>query len=64
MARVKFRHPDINMLNSKHHIQLGPNDSVSFPAVCGAKQGILYFIFLILIFEVIKKNSEKHGVTF
>ena len=40
---MNFTYLDVHTLNSKQHIQLGPDDSVSFPAVCGAKQGTLYF---------------------
>ena len=53
---MNFTYTDVHMLNIKHHIQLGPDDSVSFPPVYGAKQDKLYFILLILIFGVIKIN--------
>ena len=33
---MNFVHFIANMLNCKHHIQLGPDDIVSFPAVYGA----------------------------
>ena len=42
------------MINSKGHIQLGQDDSESFPAVCGANKVCIY-IFFVLIFQVIKK---------
>ena len=46
---MNFTYPDVNV------IELRPDDSMSFPAACGAKQGMLYFL-LISIFGVIKKH--------
>ena len=38
---MNFTYLIVYMLNCKHHMQLGPNDSVSFPAVCGVNK--VYF---------------------
>ena len=44
LCEMNFTYLCIKMLNSKHHIQLGPDDSVSFPVVYGgAKQDMLWF---------------------
>ena len=36
--RDNLTYLDVNMLHSKHHIQLGPGDRVSFPTVKGARK--------------------------
>ena len=35
---MNFAHFTVNMINCKHHIQLGPGGSVFFPAVYGANK--------------------------
>ena len=48
------------MLNSKHHIQLGPDDSVSFPVVYGgAKQNMLWFFVNSNFWSYRKKENTK-----
>ena len=33
---MNFFHFNVNMFNCQHNIQLGPDDSMSFPAIYGA----------------------------
>ena len=37
-SEMSFAHPLLNMPDSKHHMQLGPYDLVSFPAVYDANK--------------------------
>ena len=53
---MTFSYFDVKTINSKRHIQLGPDDSESFPAVCDAKKYVFVFYF-VLTFEVIKKGK-------
>ena len=45
---MNFTYLDVNILNIKHHIQLAPDDSVSFPVVCGAKKVVFNFDFEVI----------------
>ena len=56
-----FSYFDVNTLNSERHTQLGPDDSEPFPAVYGASKVCICIFFLILIFEVIKKENLLNG---
>ena len=53
---MTFSYFDVNTINSKRHMQLGPDDSESFPAVCGANKVCICICF-VLTFEVIKKGK-------
>ena len=60
---MNFTYIDVTMLNSKHHIQLGPDDPVSFPAVCDAKQDILLFLLIFGVrYKKIMDLNQIHMV--
>ena len=48
------RYLDVNTSDSKHHVQLGPDDSVSFPTAKRARCCLFYFHF-----EVIKEILQR-----
>ena len=52
---MTFSYFDVNTINSQRHIQLGPDDSESFLAVCAANQICICIFFCFNIWSYIKK---------
>ena len=53
---MTFSYFDVNMLNSKHHMQLGPDDSRVLSGCMWCKQSIILYFYFILIFKKTKKK--------
>ena len=54
---MNFTYLDLYILNSKHHIQLGPDDAVSFPAVYGVSKVCCSFFYLYFLCDKRMKRT-------